>query len=1069
MQLNEHGTIYPRVISNSEPVNQCGRERNKVSDPTVTKETTQCLTNNILILNAEGLDPSINSASSWKLPFLIENHISSQTFTPVISVVESWLKPHVTDSQIKIDHYQSIRADRKERKRGGALLYIHDDLPISNTAIYDDYYCQAVICTIQPSNSIIASIYRPPDTSIESTTKLLQFLSDYIHNSSSKDHMDIIITGDLNLPGIDWNDLTIKGSDHKCSAQLLLSFMSDNLLSQYVDIPTRKNNILDLFLTNNNNIPLHTMAEETKLSDHKLITIVARQSLKPLTPNKKPTFQKHSFRNLRIQKSNVEPIREQLNSVDWDSLRSICSEDDFPELFRLTILQICEVHCLHKTTKKRTKPRNKYARERITLNRKRRKLTKKLVKATEDHEELEETPLNPSQMEKIERKLSEVTEKIKDSINAQLQNEEDKAVKSVHENPSYFFSYAKKHSKHHTTVGPLLDENGNLQQHPKKMADMLQNQYSSAFSEPSDSSYVHPQQDTTIIEDIIFTKEDVITAIKEIGENASSADDDVPAIILKNCSSELSYPILLIWKQSLKTSHIPQCYKKQTITPVYKKGSKAEAANYRPISLTSHIIKSFEKIIRKVLVHHLEQNNLLCKHQHGFLKGRSCLTQLIHHIDIILKNFLKGHDTDAIYLDFRKAFDKVDHKILISKLYAYGIRGNLLAWIKNYLSDREQTVVVNGHQSRPAHVISGVPQGTVLGPVLFLIFINDLHKCVNQSLISHFADDTRIIKAITQAADVSLLQEDLLKTINWSHKNKMVLHSGKFELLCHTLRKSNTLQELPFYNQFTEYSTPDGSLVTPTDSLRDLGVIITTELSWSSQINILAEKSRQMIAWVLSVFKNRSESTMMCLYKALIRSRLEYCSALWNPLNQTDIATLESVQRNFTSRIAGLSEFSYYERLKKLNLLSLQRRRERFIIIQMFKIINNLTPNYLEFQFYTNERRGLKIKVPPINCKASQRARSLYDASFGVVGPRLWNTLPKHLTLITKKDPFKSALNKYLSKLPDKPPVSGYSNRNSLLQLNRLQKIYPGGRAHVAAAVLVTAAATEEDDGRNQP
>ena len=196
---------------------------------------------------------------------------------------------------------------------------------------------------------------------------------------------------------------------------------------------------------------------------------------------------------------------------------------------------------------------------------------------------------------------------------------------------------------------------------------------------------------------------------------------------------------------------------------------------------------------------------------------------------------------------------------------------------------------------------------------------------------------------------------------------------------------------------------------------------------------------------------------------------MEYCSAVWNPLKQADIATLESVQRNFTSRIAGLSELSYYERLKKLNLFSLQRRRERFIIIQMFKIINNLTPNYLDFNFFTNERRGLKVKVPPMNCKASQRARSLYDASFGVVGPRLWNTLPKHLTRISKKDPFKSALNKYLANIPDQPPVSGYPNRNSLLQLNRLQTTFPGGRADATAAVLVTAAAAEEDDGRNQP
>lgn len=872
--------------------------------------------------------------------------------------------------------------------------------------------------------------------------------------------------GDINLPGIDWNDLTIKGSDHKKSAQLLLSFMSENLLSQYVNTPTRNNNILDLFITNNSNLPLHTTTEDTKLSDHRLVTVVTRQSLKPLSPNKKPTFHNHSFRNLRIQTANLEPIRDQLNSVDWDTLRSVCSEEEFPELFRLTILQICESHCPPKTIKKRaTKPRNKFARERIILNRKRRKLTKRL---SESKEEIQTKPQTPQQIAKIEKQLNEVIDKLKNSIKAQMVNEEDKAVKSVGENPSYFFSYAKRHAKHQTTVGPLIDNDGKLQQHPKKMADMLQEQYSSVFSEPSDNSVNQPQQDTTVIEDITFTKEDVISAIKEIGEHSSSADDDIPAIVLKNCANELSYPILQIWKDSLKSSYIPQCYKNQTITPVFKKGSKSKAANYRPISLTSHIIKTFERIIRKIIVNHLEQNNLLCQNQHGFLKGRSCLTQLLKHIDTILQNLLNGHDTDAIYLDFSKAFDKVDHNILLSKLYAYGIRGNLLAWIKSYLSNRVQTVVVNGFQSNPAQVKSGVPQGTVLGPVLFLIYINDLHQCVNHSLISHFADDTRILKAITQASDVFLLQQDLLQTITWSHKNKMVLHPDKFELLCHTLRKSNTLQELPFYNQFNEYFTPDGTLITPTNIVRDLGVHVTTDLNWSPQINILAEKSRQMIAWVLSVFKDRSETTMMCLYKALIRSRLEYCSALWNPLKQEDIKSLESVQRNFTSRIADLSELSYYERLKKLNILSLQRRRERFIIIQMFKIINKISPNDLSFEVSTSERRGLKVKVPPLNMEASQRARALYEASFRVVGPRLWNTLPRGLTLITKKCTFKTALSRYLSHIPDQPPVDGYTRRNSLLDFNRLQMTSPGGRAPAAAAVSATAAAAEEDYGPHQ-
>ena len=347
-------------------------------------------------------------------------------------------------------------------------------------------------------------------------------------------------------------------------------------------------------------------------------------------------------------------------------------------------------------------------------------------------------------------------------------------------------------------------------------------------------------------------------------------------------------------------------------------------------------------------------------------------------------------------------------------------------------------MVINGAHSYPAKVISGVPQGTVLGPILFLVYINDLHQCIHHSLISHFADDTRILKAISTSEDVSLLQQDLNETISWSNRNHMILHEDKFELMCHTTSKCNLSQQLPFSNQYFEYTTPNGVNIQHSDIIKDLGIRITPNLSWSPQINTLADSARRLISWVLSVFQDRSEETMMCLYRSLIKSRLEYCSALWNPSKMEDIITLESVQRLFTSKISGLSDYTYHQRLRKLKLISLQRRRERFIIIQMWKIINNVSPNDLEFTITNNPRRGIKVKVPSINTNASQRSQSLYDSSFGVMGPRLWNILPKKISLITNKTSFKTALSKYLERIPDEPPVDGYTRHNSLLEINRL-------------------------------
>ena len=1032
--------------------------------------------NRMYILNTEGMDPSINSQSRWKLPYIIENHLSDNVFTPVIFVTEHWLKSHITDAQVLIPNYTVFRADRDDQRiRGGALLYIHNDLPTSNTATYDDLQCQAVICTLPLSHTVIASVYRPPDTTEEGTIKVLSFINKYIKQSTQNQHMELIITGDFNLKGINWDNLTIKHDSEAKSANALLAFMADNLLSQYVNVPTRNNNILDLFLTNNPNLTLHVEAEKTKLSDHNLVTVLTQQTLKPLPPKTKPIFNIHTFRNLLIQKSNIEDIRNHLQTLNWDELRAICPEQDFPELVRLTVLQICEIYCTLKTERSRTKSLNKYVKERTILNRKRRRFNARLQAA-------KSVPDNNINVNKIEEELNNVIKQIKTSHHNQKLQDENRAIDAIKENPKYFFSYSKKSRKTKSTIGPLIDNNKQLKQNPKQMADMLQEQYASVFSDPEVNTDNHPSEHPliSILEDIDFNCEDITSAIKEIGEFSACGDSDIPSVILKNCAEELSYPIWLIWKYSFDTGWISPAFKSQLITPVFKKGSKAKAANYRPISLTPHVIKIFGRVIRKTIVKHLEENQIICKNQHGFMKGRSCLTQLIVHIDTILKNFLEGNDTDSLYLDFAKAFDKVDHKILLNKLHACGIRGKLLEWLKSYLSNRHQTVVVNGAQSYPAEVKSGVPQGTVLGPILFLIYINDLSQCIKHSLVSHFADDTRILKAITCSNDVALLQEDLHETIAWSTKNKMVLNEDKFELICHTVSKTNPLKELPYTTQFYEYITADGTVISSSDSVRDLGANVCPTLTWSPHINIISDKGRQLIAWVLSVFSDRSEYTMMSLYKSLIRSRLEYLSPLWHPSKIEDIKMLEGVQRLFTSKIKGLSQYSYWERLEKLKLMSLQRRRERFIIINVWKIINGISPNDIHLQTVVSGRRGVRVKVPPLNRTATAHCQSLYDNSFGVVGPKLWNTIPTKLTHITNQTTFKTALSKYLAQIPDHPPIQGIASENSLLDMNRLtmmnnhrlQVVPPGGRAPAVAAAsvpaTVAAAAAEENDGPHQ-
>ena len=668
------------------------------------------------------------------------------------------------------------------------MLYVHNSYIVSNNRSFGDNYCNGVVIKIDDLNCITAAVYRPPDCPNSSFMDTLNNLQAFI-DDMQEGNPDIYITGDFNLPNLNWNTMSTDSSLGKIgreAAEILLEFMSRNFLSQVIHRPTRGQNVLDLVLTNRVQYICEAKSEETCLSDHNLVSVVlaydARRNENYGHYIKE--MEDFSFFNLNLQKADLEGINGKLTKVDWKELSELCQPDEdgslFAELIRLTVLQVCYIHAPIKEAQKLDK-RPKVSRTRRILHRKRRKLKGRLncIKNS-----------NPTSQSivKLENDLSLLTYEIQASISNELTQRELKAVESVKKNPKYFFSYAKRFSKLKSNIGPLRNKDtGLLHYNPQQMADMLQTQYSSVFSDPNNpekrNTMADSPQSSDNISTIDFDEEDIIGAIDEINADSATSEGEIPARILKACKKPLAKALLILWRSSFDTGAIPLTYKEQFITPVYKKGNKTDPANYRPISLTSHVIKIFERIVRKNLVEYLEKNNLFSSKQHGFRKGRSCLTQLLQHMDYLLENFLDNSETDVIYLDYAKAFDKVDHSILLNKIKAYGISGKLYEWIKQFLCGRTQTVVVDGKKSMSMPVISGVPQGTVLGPILFLLYVNDMDMNIKHSKINSFADDTRISKRISTMDDCSLLQEDLEYVIEWSKENNMMLHEDKFELL----------------------------------------------------------------------------------------------------------------------------------------------------------------------------------------------------------------------------------------------------------------------------------------------
>uniref|UniRef100_K7F0M2 Reverse transcriptase domain-containing protein n=1 Tax=Pelodiscus sinensis TaxID=13735 RepID=K7F0M2_PELSI len=320
---------------------------------------------------------------------------------------------------------------------------------------------------------------------------------------------------------------------------------------------------------------------------------------------------------------------------------------------------------------------------------------------------------------------------------------------------------------------------------------------------------------------------------------------------------------------------------------------KDDPGNYRPVSLTSVPGKLVETIVKNKIVKHVEEHNLLDKSQHGFCKGKSCLTNLLEFFEGVNKHADKGDPVDIVYLDFQKAFDKVPHQRLLCKLHGHGIRGKVLSWIENWLKDRKQRVGINGKFSDWRGVTSGVPQGSVLGPILFNLFINDLEKGVSSEVVK-FADDTKLFRIVKTEADCEGLQEDLTKLSDWATKWQMKFNVDKCKVM--HIGKNN-----PNYT----YSMMGANLAT-TNQERDLGVIVDSSLKTSTQCAVVVKKANRMLGIIRKGIENKTQNILLPLYKTMVRPHLEYCVQMWSPHLKKDILALERVQKRAAKMIRGL-------------------------------------------------------------------------------------------------------------------------------------------------------------------
>ena len=840
----------------------------------------------------------------------------------VIIGTETWLSKDIKDSEIFSSCYSVFRKDRDSRG-GGVLIAVKDEFKSTLVSELDtDCEILWVQLVLQHKKHLyICAFYRPHVSDQESLNQLELSLQ----RGNLTKNPKMIICGDFNLPDWDWTDRTLKKpTSYPSLHNQFLELIDDLGMEQMVKQPTRDDNILDLVVTNTPHL-IPRLEIMPGLGDHDIVYFEynTKMSLNIRKPRPVPIY----------KKANWTKMREDMTKTDETIKEMTKDETTTTETLYSTFEQSIKLSMKENIPEKMLKKKEEYpwiTQEIRNMIRRRDRLYRNWKKKKTD--ELKD------QVKDERRKVQAILRRAQwDHVNGlfhQKDTDDDSSQKTKR-----FWTYLKHKKSTNSGVAPLKDQ-GQLITEPEAKAELLNNQFNSAFSVGtiySDTEILEkcqmPLDDShSPMSNIEITSAGVEKLLEKLDISKATGPDGVSPRILKTLSTEIAPILTTIFKHSMKSGCVPTSWKKANVSAIYKKGEHYKPSNYRPVSLTSVPCKVMEHIVVSHVMSHLETNNILKENQHGFRKKRSCETQLLELTDSLLSSLDKGLRTDMVVLDFAKAFDKVNHSLLTYKLQQYGVRGQTNKWIKDFLTDREQVVVVDGCRSSSIHVKSGVPQGSVLGPCLFLCYINDLPDKVTSNT-RLFADDTAIDRIIRSEEDSAILQKDLDALSEWETKWDMSFHPDK----CHVLVFDRSKEMIK-----TNY-TLHGQTLGQVSSTKYLGITIQDNGEWQEHINIQAAKGNQLLGFLRRNLRVENITAKQQAFKMLIRPTLEYASTIWDPHHSTQVKQLEMIQRRAARFVVGDYRYtsSVDSMINTLDWDLLAERRKDIRQRMLHKILSN--------------------------------------------------------------------------------------------------------------------------------
>ena len=903
----------------------------------------------------------------------------------VVALTETWTHDEIGDDWLKIRGYEMVaREDRRDTsggRGGGVVVYVRSGINAWRTE--QNVFNQIVSIKIESDENIeLNVIYRSPNSTSTNDEALCEWLKT-THNRS-------LIVGDFNFAGVDW-----EAGRSDARGRRFYETCCDMFLVQHVEEATHiSGNRLDLALSKHGELVREVrMKGRLGHSDHEIMEIHLYKKVHDVRPNRK-------YRD--FVRGKYDEMRKELSAVAWvEKLEGLDVENTW-ETVKRTWETCIEKHVPWREKKQGGQPLWWTKEIGRMCGRKRKAWIRwKKTKKESDKEVYA----------RLEKELKKTIKNKKNSL-------ERKISKEAKGNPKSYYAYINGNKRQRNKIGPLRVVGEGLEEEvvvePRRQAEILNDFYSSVFSSSTDEGpEVQAPEGRRILAEIGFERETIVRVGEKLKKDSAPGPDGIPNRVIVETINEMAFPLSILFSRSMEQSKIPEDWRDAVVTPIFKKGSKSEPGNYRPVSLTSATGKFMERLVKQQLEYYLENENVISGDQHGFRYGRSPTTNIVDFMESATKWLDDGCPFDVVYFDFAKAFDKVPHRKLLKKLKAVGIGGKLLAWLEDWLARRRQKVVVEGEGSEWKDVGSGVLQGTVLGPILFIIFINDLVTLMKETLKKLFADDSKIARQILDEEDAKKLQEEIDYFAAWAQTWDMEFNIGKCKVM-HVGKKNPKHQYMM-----------NGESLSTVEEEKDLGVWIQSDFKPSLQCAKAAKAANVALGMLLRSFHYRTKATLIPLYKTFVRSRMEHAVAAWSPWLERDIEPMEAIQKRLIRSLCDVRGDSYEERLKDAGLTTLRQRRERGDLIETFKVLKGIykvnAENWFEkVNLSARETRSSVTVEDGVATRNSEVLRKppakhdIRDNFFTVRVVRKWNSLPEEVKSQNSVNGFKTALDRWI-------------------------------------------------------